>query len=183
MSISTVRGRRETVRLRNRLEEPLARRSRKQKTGTRSHSGGTPARLTPRRLERAAAEVFGQDYAVAPDKSVWVSLGSSRGVFMVDNDCLRLVVQWAPRAPSALEGVMGVVVNTWNRRLGVPAASVVVDEDVLLQLSGVLSVPLGGGVTDAQLVFHLRDAVDSSREMFDYLENVLPESRFDEIAK
>lgn len=171
------------MRLRNRLEEPLARHSRKQKAGTRSHSGGTPARLTPKRLERAAAEVFGQDYAVAPDKSVWVSLGSSRGVFMVDNDCLRLVVQWAPRAPSALEGVMGVVVNTWNRRLGVPAASVVVDEDVLLQLSGVLSVPLGGGVTDAQLVFHLRDAVDSSREMFDYLENVLPESRFDEIAK
>ena len=89
----------------------------------------------------------------------------------------------APRAPSALEGVMGAVVNTWNRRLGVPAASVVVDEDVLLQLSGALSVPLGGGVTEAQLVFHLRDAVDSSREMFDYLENVLPESRFDEIAK
>ena len=89
----------------------------------------------------------------------------------------------APRAPSALEGVMGAVVNTWNRRLGVPAASVVVDEDVLLQLSGALSVPLGGGVTDAQLVSHLRDAVDSSREMFDYLGNVLPESRFDEIAK
>ena len=57
------------MKTRNLLEDPLARRSKKQTRPTRparSRGTGVPARLTVKRLEQVVAEVLGGDYAVAP---------------------------------------------------------------------------------------------------------------------
>ena len=179
-------GRRETVKTRNRLEDPLARRSKKPTRPTRParpHGAGAPARLTPKRVEQVVADVLGGDYAVAPDKSVWWGHEQGTVLFTAQDDHFKATIQWAPRASPLLEGALGFVANAWNQRDGVPVAAVGADADGWLHLYGTLTVPLGGGVTRDQLAHHVEHAAGACYEMIDFFEDSLPERRFEELKR
>lgn len=164
----------------------MARRSKKQIRPTRparSRGTGAPARLTAKRLEQVVAEVLGGDYAVAPDKSIWWGHKEGTILFTAQDDHLKATIQWAPKASPLLGGALELVANIWNRRDGVPAATVGTDADGQLHLCGALTLPLGGGVTRDQLARHVEHAVGACYEMIAFFEDSLPERRFEELKR
>ncbi|WP_127841330.1 proline-rich domain-containing protein [Actinomyces wuliandei] len=151
-----------------------------------SSRGAAPAaqlaRVTPRRLERAVASLH-LPYSLTPDKEVRVMVDSGVVSLVAEASMLRVGAWWLPQAPLSLEVPLVVVANGWNLGRGVPVAGVTeVGSGGALLMTASAVVPVGVGLSDAQLLHVVEDATEDCVGFLRHLEEVFPQTRFNAMA-
>ncbi|WP_162933753.1 hypothetical protein [Actinomyces lilanjuaniae] len=139
-------------------------------------------RVTPRRLERAVASLH-LPYSLTPDKEVRVMADSGVVSLVAEASMLKVGAWWLPQAPLSLEVPLVVVANGWNLRRGVPVAGVTeVGTGGALLMTASAVVPVGAGLSDAQLLHVVEDATEDCVGFLSHLEEVFPQTRFNAMA-
>lgn len=145
-----------------------------------TESGAAPGRATPLSTDRIAAALDSQswNYETDEDGDIRGSWGGHVFYFLRmgrDNEIFMVRGRWEARPPSDLAPRLLEWLNVWHKEHLFPKA-VVVDfaDDGNCRVFTEVTIDCEHGITDEQLLLHIRAGLESSLNLFEEIDKAFP---------